>query len=505
MVSGVVFVVFFTLVALVMVSGCNGGLMGDDATAEAETNGIEETAAKEPQEPRGNIPGNINQGGFVAASDGWVYFTIPDSDEIRLFKMRSDGTEKQVLVEDDAETRSGIQYINVIGDWIYCTFGSDIVKMRTDGSELTVIDPIAGAMYLNVVGDWIYYFAVINIIDGSGIYKVRVDGEEKTKIYDDRAFDINVFGDWIYFSNWDDDRRPYKVSLDGSESGRLSGIDIFDLQYYDGMLYSTDALTISRVSVDGGMSSELDHDHMISDFIIYDGWIYYLYPTGRNRPYNLLQMDPKSGETEIIQEIEMFDESERGTIISNINIADGWVYIYAKSLDDDYETVEEAIFRIRTDGSNLEKVISPETEIESAAHKEEELNGVNDYLVDVPALIGLDFEDALAVLDQHFSDPPTVEGPKEYMGAEITMYAYVDIIEDSLVALSIGLGKIEGLEGVDYPPMHVAMGTIEGIPMDYDLKDLYRFTNIDPNAAGYSLEDIEVTDNLIEFTVHPKS
>ncbi len=110
-------------------------------------------------------------------------------------------------------------------------------------------------------------------------------------------------------------------------------------------------------------------------------------------------------------------------------------------------------------------------EAASAAH-EEDLTGDNDYMVDVPALIGLDFDDALAVLDQHFSDPLAVEGPKESMGAEITIYAYGDIIEDSLVALGISLGKIEGLEGVDYEPVHVSMGTFEGLPMDYDLEDL---------------------------------
>ncbi len=91
------------------------------------------------------------------------------------------------------------------------------------------------------------------------------------------------------------------------------------------------------------------------------------------------------------------------------------------------------------------------------------------------------------------------------MGAEITNYAYVDMIEDSLVAFSIGLGKGEGLEGVDDSPLYVVMGTIEGVPMDYDLEDLYRFTNIDPSADGCSLEDIEVSDNLIEFTVHPNN
>ncbi len=361
-VNGVVFVVVFALVALVMISGCNGDAMGDDAATEAETNGIEETAA---EEPRGNTPGNINQGGFVAASDGWVYFTIPNSDDNRLFKMRSDGTDKQVLIEEDAATFGGIEYINVITDWIYYTSDSDIVKVRTDGSERIVIEPSAGAMYLNVVGDWIYYSAA-----RGGIYKIRVDGEDKTELHDAIAHDINVFGNWIYFSNWDDDRRPYKISLDGSESDRVTGVDIFDLQYYDGKLYYiTDNMTISRISVDGGRSSEVD-EHPISPligFIIDEGWIYHIIRLSMSEHFSLIRLDPDSGGVKIIQELEMFDDLPA---INSFNIADGWVYIYASLLDSDFETIDEAMFRVRTDGNDLERVIDLETEIESAAHAE---------------------------------------------------------------------------------------------------------------------------------------
>lgn len=350
--------VVFALIALVVMSGCNGGAMGDDASAETETDGTGETAAEQPQEPRGNTPGNINQSGFVATSDGWVYFSMPDDE--RLIKMRSGGNEKQVLVEEDASSITGIQYINVIGDWLYFTSGSDIVKVQTDGSERTVIEPHAGAMYLNVVGDWIYYSAAL----GGGIYKIRVDGEDKTKVCDESAFSINVFGDWVYFINTDDDWRPYKVNIDGSGLNRLLGTEVLELQYYERALYfTTNNLTISRVSVDGGSSLEIDEHPVTSGFIIDDGWIYHLIRVDMSRNFSLLRMDPESGETEIIQELELFDESERGTIISNFSISDGWVYIYGKALDDDYEAVDEAIFRVRTDGSGLERVIDPETEL----------------------------------------------------------------------------------------------------------------------------------------------
>lgn len=465
-----------------------------------EVSGAEaEAAVEQPQEQRGNTLGNIIKDGFVAGSEDWVYFSMPEDQ--RLIKMRSDGTEKQVLVEEDPESITGIQYINVIGDWIYYTSDSDIVKIRTDGSERTVVEPLAGAMYLNVVGDWIYYAAAL----GGGIYKITTDGEDKTEIHDASAFSVNVFDDWVYFANWDDDWQPYKVRTDGSDAGRILGTEVIELHYYNEALFftTTDNLTISRVSVDGGTSLEIDEHPVTSGFIIDDGSIYHLIRLDINRNFSLLRMDPDSGETDIIQELKLFEDSEQRIIISNFNIAEDWVYIYAKLLDEDREAIDEALFRIQKDGSGLERLIDPETEVESATATGEEVSSGNGYLVDVPALIGLDFDDALSVLDQLFEDPPTVEGPKDYLGAEITIYAYVDLIENSLVAFSIGLGKVEGIEGVDDTPLYIVMGTIEGIPMDYDLEDLYRFTNIDPNATDYSLEDIEVSDNLIEFTVQP--
>lgn len=120
--------------------------------------------------------------------------------------------------------------------------------------------------------------------------------------------------------------------------------------------------------------------------------------------------------------------------------------------------------------------------------------------LDIPALLELDFDDAKAALDQHFADPPTIEGPTEYMGTEMTIYAYVEIIEDSLVGLSVAIVNLEDLFD-KMPFIYVSIGTIEGFPMDYDLNDLYRFTNLDPNSADYSLEDIEITENLISLSV----
>ena len=101
------------------------------------------------------------------------------------------------------------------GDWIYYLNIDDdkkkIYKIRIDGSDRTRVNEDSSWL-LNVVGDWIYY---LNIDDDKKIYKVRTDGRGRTKVNDDRSGDLNVVGDWIYYANFDDNK-IYKVRTDGS-------------------------------------------------------------------------------------------------------------------------------------------------------------------------------------------------------------------------------------------------------------------------------------------------
>lgn len=470
-------IIFLFLIILLSLTGC-----GDPATDESTTAEPEEVGAALPEKPHGSISGNINNDGFVATNDGWVYFSIPG--DARLIKMQTDGSEKQVISWEEAE------YINVIDGWLYYKSDSEIVKLRTDGSERTVIDTRAFPHYLYVVGDWVYYYSVLNHDTGAGLYKVRTDGEEKTLLHDVRALDINIRGEWIYFNNMDDNYRPYKIKIDGTEPARVPGIDAFNLQLHENTLYYSNGHTLHKVSIEGGTSSEINHQGIIGDFIIDDGKIYFFTPTGLySGAYYLNRLDVNSEDVETMGEVEL---SEDNALMKSFNLADGWIYILVFD--------EEILFRVRTDGSDLEEVVTADTEIEGSALAEEEQAGSSNYMLDIPALLALGFDSAKSMLDQHFSEPPTVEGPKEYMGTEFTIYAYADVIEDSLVVLSIGIAELKNTSP-DLPFIYIAMGTFEGFPMDYDLEDLYQMTNLDPNAEGYTLDDVEVTDNMITLTV----
>lgn len=334
------------LVLVVMIIG--GTLLVAGCVANQPEKASEAKTAEMPNETRGNTTGNIVQGGFVAESDGWFYFCMPE--DTRLMKMNTDGSDLQILADEEAK------YINVIGDWIYYETGGSIVKIRTDGTERTIVDEFAAPLFLNVVDDWIYYYVVLDLVTGSGIYKIRIDGEEKTLLSDMSGYDLNKVGDWIYFSNWDDNRKPYRMNLEGEEVTMLTKDEAFNLHVYRNMVYYTDVMSIYRIGIDGSDRTVLDNSpYVINNFLIDDGWIYFFFPTSTSlNAYNLLKMNPESSEIETLQEIVLPDNR---TVVSSFNIAGGWIFFHTISTGEDFETLREALYRVRTDGSGFEMVL----------------------------------------------------------------------------------------------------------------------------------------------------
>jgi hypothetical protein len=113
--------------------------------------------------------------------DEWIYY-ISRTDRGKLYKIRIDGTDRTMLSDD--------VYMDfcVDDDWIYYArgFGFDegLVKMRTDGSEKIILDiKVVTHHEFNVVDGWIYY----SNDEFSGLYKIRTDGTENTKLCSDIA------------------------------------------------------------------------------------------------------------------------------------------------------------------------------------------------------------------------------------------------------------------------------------------------------------------------------
>jgi len=158
------------------------------------------------------------------------------------------------------------------GDWIYYTLIlNGMYKIKTDGTERTKLNNDL-SMFINVVGDWIYYGTFIIIdeipiddyaveeITEDRLYKIKTDGTERTRLIDPSGLFFNVVGDWIYYGNYSDGDKLYKIKIDGTGKTKLSEdkVDytniVRDWIFYDNVSKGK----LCRIKIDGTDREEME-------------------------------------------------------------------------------------------------------------------------------------------------------------------------------------------------------------------------------------------------------
>lgn len=107
--------------------------------------------------------------------DIWIYYT--DYEDM-LHKVKADGTEKTKFNNIQS---NGI--IKVEGDWVYYQSFNQY-RMWTNGTDISELDDNENDYYA-IVGDWKYYR---NNSDDGKLYKIRTDGTQNTKLYNDSCW-----------------------------------------------------------------------------------------------------------------------------------------------------------------------------------------------------------------------------------------------------------------------------------------------------------------------------
>lgn len=136
---------------------------------------------------------------------------------------------------------------------------------------------IANGGYVAQKDEWIYYR---NSSDDDRLYKVKIDGSQKTKITDDRPRYINVVSDWLFYSNEADKNKLYRIKTDGTQRTKIDDDSVGNILVEGNTIYfsksvGTDAFGgIYQMNVDGTSKIELA-DGIISCINVVDGWIYY--------------------------------------------------------------------------------------------------------------------------------------------------------------------------------------------------------------------------------------
>lgn len=128
--------------------------------------------------------------------------------------------------------------------------------------------------------DWVYYFQYDTSITGpyqpnnSSIYKMKLDGSNKTKLITAYGSDLNIKGDWLYYIN-NNDKKIYKVKTDGSSNQRLSNETVlYDMIIVGDLIYVLDEYSsIMIYNLDGSYHGILWGSPR--DFVVYGNSIYF--------------------------------------------------------------------------------------------------------------------------------------------------------------------------------------------------------------------------------------
>jgi hypothetical protein len=280
-----------------------------------------------PARVYGNTSGNLANGGFVAESDGWVYYNGSiDYSNNGIYKMRSDGSEKTKLIDG-----LHAQEINVADGWIYFIGDKGLYKMRTDGIGLSKLTDMTLFKDLYLEEGWLYY---CDSSDGFYIVKIRTDGTERTQLTGGALF-ITVADGWIYYKNTDDDLSLYKIRADGTDKTKLSGRQTYNIIVSGDYVYFLTTgenyhCYLYRIRTDGTGEIKLT-DNLYDSFNVYNGWIYY-----RNiDDHSLHKM-----RTEGTGDVKLSDG-----VNAYLYIADDWIYYY-----------NDGFCRIKTDGTEKQRV-----------------------------------------------------------------------------------------------------------------------------------------------------
>jgi hypothetical protein len=205
----------------------------------------------------GNTAGNLTnalldgnwRGGFVTTQAGWVYYARFTGEYGAIYKMRSDGNERQRV-----GTVHGYS-LNVVGDWLYFANlddGCRPYRMRTDGSGLEKLADVWSS-FLSVSEDWVYS-------DGYGddiaLCRFRTDGSDFAALTDYPVISSRLYGDWIYFNRKSMENDGFlRIRADGTQT---QGIVEEIVQCYaitDDAIYYVDpnhARSVMRCDPDGG-------------------------------------------------------------------------------------------------------------------------------------------------------------------------------------------------------------------------------------------------------------
>ena len=162
------------------------------------------------------------------------------------------------------------------GEWFYyrSNDGMSLYKMRLDGSEKTKLNEQQSS-YIGVIDGYVYYY-----VGGksSGIWRMKTDGSQQTNLYVGTLEDMCIVDGRIFFKNSLDGLKLYSVALDGTDLRKEGDLEqLYYLTFWGGKMYwsnDDDGGCLYRANYDGSEATKLTESG-VDTIMATDGYIYY--------------------------------------------------------------------------------------------------------------------------------------------------------------------------------------------------------------------------------------
>ncbi len=216
----------------------------------------------------GNIVSNLvnDQAAQIVLHGEFIYY-INESDGGSIYRVKPDGSERAKICEGK------VYEIEPSGESIYYIKNNKLNRMNLDGNNQTTISYDWAVAWVDIVGDTMYYKCYNNYI--ARIVKADLNGNNKMDVSTDEPSGFirnsdgtfrfwyyhseHIINDWLYYVNVTDQRTIYKVKLDGTERTKITTDSVTDTNYEDIQIYdnyifyrnSLDGNKVYRIKTDG--------------------------------------------------------------------------------------------------------------------------------------------------------------------------------------------------------------------------------------------------------------
>ena len=233
------------------------------------------------------INGMIAFNNKIYSIDGQTYFGMWE--DLYRTETSSDPTEfEHIFRADHGQLRgNGLNNLIQCGEYLVFTQGSYIYKMHRVTSEITVLlsaEKAGTCFVLDVKDDTIYFTGYDSYGDFTDdIYKINISGDNLSRVNavdtGDRPFSVKIYNDWIFYIT---ETGIYRIKVDGTEKEKIfsAGFNYMETGlvvtggyiYYIANRYTPEGV-LYRMDIDGENKIELAQN--CYDFTILGEWVFY--------------------------------------------------------------------------------------------------------------------------------------------------------------------------------------------------------------------------------------